>query len=201
MPAADDDPGVGPVAALTFRATVDVPARFRNSRAVGAVLGSTIQASIRRAQSNRRDIEVRRRDDAGDALRSRPDHAGPLSEMVLAQGLGDADRQAPRHEEGVALARRLAVIMHRIWVEAPSSAGADNRLRQHDNATSNPIGENPSSTTRWHESLTGRWMSEFACSLDLPSPDGKAARKIVPPRSRSDDGRALVPIWKRSTSP
>ena len=30
-------PGVGPVVALTFRATVDVPARFRNSKAVGAV--------------------------------------------------------------------------------------------------------------------------------------------------------------------
>jgi transposase len=34
-------PGVGPVVALTFRATVDVPARFRNSKAVGAVLGLT----------------------------------------------------------------------------------------------------------------------------------------------------------------
>src|SRR5260370_135238 len=28
-------PGVGPVVALTYRATVDVPARFRNSKAVG----------------------------------------------------------------------------------------------------------------------------------------------------------------------
>jgi hypothetical protein len=37
----------------------------------------------------------------------------------MAQGLGDANRQAPRVEEGgvVALARRLAVIMHRIWVD------------------------------------------------------------------------------------
>jgi transposase len=34
-------PGVAPVVALTYRATVDVPARFRNSRAVGAVLGLT----------------------------------------------------------------------------------------------------------------------------------------------------------------
>src|SRR5262249_11567253 len=30
-------PGVGPVVALTYRATVDVPARFRKSKAVGAV--------------------------------------------------------------------------------------------------------------------------------------------------------------------
>ena len=38
--------------------------------------------------------------------------------MVLAQGLGHADRQAPRDEkEIVALARRLTVIMHRIWVD------------------------------------------------------------------------------------
>ena len=29
-------PGVGPVVVLTYRATVDVPARFRNSKAVGA---------------------------------------------------------------------------------------------------------------------------------------------------------------------
>jgi len=32
-------PGVGPVVTLTYRAAVDVPARFRKSEAVGAVLG------------------------------------------------------------------------------------------------------------------------------------------------------------------
>jgi transposase len=34
-------PGVGPVVALTYRATVDVPARFRRSKFVGAVFGLT----------------------------------------------------------------------------------------------------------------------------------------------------------------
>src|SRR5260221_5676944 len=34
-------PGVGPVVPLTYRVTVDVPARFRNSKAVGAVFGLT----------------------------------------------------------------------------------------------------------------------------------------------------------------
>src|SRR5262250_1215214 len=34
-------PGVGPVVALTYRATVDVPARFRHSKSVGAVFGLT----------------------------------------------------------------------------------------------------------------------------------------------------------------
>jgi transposase len=43
-------PGVGPVVALTYRTTIDVPARFRNSRAVGAVLGLT-PASINPAKA------------------------------------------------------------------------------------------------------------------------------------------------------
>jgi len=43
-------PGVGPVVALTFRVTVDVPARFRNSKAVGAVFGLT-PPSISRART------------------------------------------------------------------------------------------------------------------------------------------------------
>ena len=34
-------PGVGPVVALTFRATVDVPSRFASSKAVGAAFGLT----------------------------------------------------------------------------------------------------------------------------------------------------------------
>jgi len=83
-------PGVGPVVALTYRATVDVPARFRNSKAVGAVFGAdAFQVSVGRDQPNRRDIKVRGRDDAGDALRSSPDHAGAYGEVVLAQGLGN----------------------------------------------------------------------------------------------------------------
>jgi len=93
-------PGVGPVVALTYRATVDVPARFRKSKAVGAVFGLTFQVSIRRDRSKRQNIPLRRRDDAGHALRSRSGHAAAFKEMVLAQGLGDADRQAPRDEKG-----------------------------------------------------------------------------------------------------
>ena len=44
-------PGVGPVVALTYRATVDVPARFRKSKSVGAVFGLTPA----RDQSGERD--------------------------------------------------------------------------------------------------------------------------------------------------
>ena len=41
MPALDDDSGVGPVVSLTYRAAVDVPARFHKSKSVGAVFGLT----------------------------------------------------------------------------------------------------------------------------------------------------------------
>ena len=34
-------PGVGPVVSLAFVATIDTPARFRSSKAVGPVLGLT----------------------------------------------------------------------------------------------------------------------------------------------------------------
>jgi transposase len=90
-------PGVGPVVALTYRATIDVPARFRRSKSVGAVFGLT--RSIWRDRSARRHLALRRRDDADDALRSRPEHAGAFDKMVLAQGLGDEDRPASWHEK------------------------------------------------------------------------------------------------------
>jgi len=41
VPAPDDDPRRRPVVSLTYRATVDVPARFRKSKSVGAVFGLT----------------------------------------------------------------------------------------------------------------------------------------------------------------
>lgn len=34
-------PGVGPVVSLAYTATIDIPARFRNSKAVGPILGPT----------------------------------------------------------------------------------------------------------------------------------------------------------------
>jgi transposase len=39
-------PGVGPVVALTYRATVDVPGRFRKSKSVGAVFGLTSSSRL-----------------------------------------------------------------------------------------------------------------------------------------------------------
>jgi transposase len=96
-----------------------VPARFRKSKAVGAVFGLTCS----KYQSGEIDQPaeyhtLRRRDDADHALRSSSEHAAAFNKVVLAQGMGDANRQAARDEKAiVALARRLAVIMHRIWID------------------------------------------------------------------------------------
>jgi hypothetical protein len=58
----------------------------------------------------------------------------------------------------VALARRLAVIMHRIWVDGTEfqwtrEAAAAWRLHR-----SNAIGGNSSSTEWWNDVPRGRWM-------------------------------------------
>ena len=46
-------PGVGPVVALTYRATVDVPARFRKSKSVGAVFGLTCSKKYQSGEIDR----------------------------------------------------------------------------------------------------------------------------------------------------
>lgn len=52
-------PGVGPLVALTFRATVDVPHRFARSRAVGAHFGLTPRKhQSGESRSNRPDLQV-----------------------------------------------------------------------------------------------------------------------------------------------
>src|SRR5256714_2928941 len=44
-------PGVGPVVSMAFTATIDVPARFKSSKAVGAALGLTpVLSSIRKSK-------------------------------------------------------------------------------------------------------------------------------------------------------
>ena len=112
-------PGVGPVVALTYRATVDVPARFRNSKAVGAVFGLTcVQVSIGRGQW------IRRISHCGDEMMRVMLYEAAqvmLTRTKKWSWLKAWAMQIARHrgmkKAIVALARRLAVIMHRIWVD------------------------------------------------------------------------------------
>ena len=110
-------PGVGPVVSLTFRATIDVPARFRNSKAVGPALGLTPVLN-QSGESNR----VGRISLCGDAMMRALlyESAQVLLTRVTkwswlkAWAMNVAKRRG-KQKAIVALARRLAVIMHRIW--------------------------------------------------------------------------------------
>jgi len=111
-------PGVGPVVSLTYRATVDVPARFRKSKSVGAVFGLTSS----RYQSGEVDWngEISR---CGDEMMRTMLYEAAQSMMhskkwswLKAWAMQIARRRGMK-KAIVALARRLAVIMHRIWVD------------------------------------------------------------------------------------
>jgi transposase len=88
-------PGVGPVVAVTYRVTVDVPARFRNSKAVGAVFGLTPS----KYQSGESDRTAGISPCGDEMMRSGPNPIGALKKVVLAEGLGNEDRQAPWAEK------------------------------------------------------------------------------------------------------
>src|SRR5216684_3092319 len=112
-------PGVGPVVALTYRVTVDVPARFRNSKAVGAVFGLT--PSKYQSGQNERTGGISR---CGDEMMRMMLYEAAQSMLVRSakwSWLKTWAMKIARHrgikKAIVALARRLAVIMHRMWVD------------------------------------------------------------------------------------
>ena len=112
-------PGVGPVVALTDRVTVDVPARFRNSKSVGAVFGLTPAKD----QSGERDRSGAISRCGDEMMRMMLYEAAQimLVRAVKWSWLKAWAMKIARHrgmkKAVVALARRLAVIMHRIWVD------------------------------------------------------------------------------------
>lgn len=112
-------PGVGPVVALTYRASVDQPHRFVHSRAVGAHAGLT----PKRHQSGEIDYDgaVSKCGDAMlrtmlyEAAQSMLTHSQKWS-WLKAWAMRVAQRRGMRRAI-VALARRLAVILHRMWID------------------------------------------------------------------------------------
>lgn len=111
-------PGVGPLVSLAYMATIDDPKRFSSSADVGAYLGLT----PRRWQSGAVNYQghISR---SGDAfLRGYLFEAAtvllqrcPRSSALKEWGLRIAARSSMRKAK-VAVARKLAVILHRIWV-------------------------------------------------------------------------------------
>jgi len=113
--------GVGPITALTFVLTIEEPARFRRSRDVGAYFG----LRPRQDQSGETDKQLRITK-AGDRLVRKYlvqcahrilSELGPDTDLrrwglaIAARGGARAKRRAL-----VAVARKLAVLLHHLWV-------------------------------------------------------------------------------------
>ena len=112
-------PGVGPVVALTYRATVDVPARFRNSKAVGAVFGLTPS----KYQSGEVDRTGAISKCGDEMMRMMLYEAAHI--MLVRSVNGHGSRPGRCRSPGAAGGRRRSWhwragwpwIMHRIWVD------------------------------------------------------------------------------------
>lgn len=111
-------PGVGAVVALTFRSALDDPARFRSSKKVGAWVGLTPS----RHQSGERDVSGGITKAGAVNLRRALCQAATV--MVnrgrstwLRTWAAQVARRCGRKCAMVALARRISVILHRMWVD------------------------------------------------------------------------------------
>jgi transposase len=110
-------PGIGLITALTYRATIDRPDRFARSRDVGAHLGLTPS----RYQSGETDI-AGRISRCGDVLARTALYEAAHSLLVRsskwsslrAWDLAVARRRGMARAK-VAVARKLAIILHRMW--------------------------------------------------------------------------------------
>jgi transposase len=112
-------PGVGAIVALTFVAAIDDPARFRSSKAVGAHFGLT----PKKYQSGETDVtgRISKIGDAGvrtalyeaaNVILTRPVKGSLLKSWAMRL----AGRAGMRKAK-VALARKLAVVLHRMLAD------------------------------------------------------------------------------------
>ncbi len=115
-------PGVGAVVAITFRSGVDDPSRFRRSRDVGPHFGLT----PRKYQSGELDVtgSISKVGDrmvrtalyeAASVMLTRTVCMSPLKSWAM----GVAKRRGAKKAR-VALARKLGVVLHRMWVDGTS---------------------------------------------------------------------------------
>jgi transposase len=120
-------PGVGAIVALTYAAAIDDPARFKSSKAVGAHFGLT----PKKYQSGETDITGRISKIGDEGVRTALYEAGHI---ILTRPLKGCTalkswamrlaKRAGMKKAKVALARKLAVIMHRMLVDGTLFASA-----------------------------------------------------------------------------
>jgi transposase len=115
-------PGVGALVAITFTTAVDDPARFRRSRAVGAHFGLTPkkyqsgETDVTGGISRAGDVMVRTAlYEAANVMLTRTSRFSALKRW----GLEVAGRRGVKRAR-VALARKLATVLHRMWVDGSS---------------------------------------------------------------------------------
>src|SRR5215813_12743214 len=112
-------PSVGPLVAITYKSAMDDPNRITKSKAAGALFGLT----PRKYQSGEKDVRsgITRAGDemvrtalyeAANVLMSRITRFSKLKRW----GMGVAKRRGSKRAK-VALARKIAVILHRMWVD------------------------------------------------------------------------------------
>jgi transposase len=112
-------PGIGPITALCFLATIDDPTRFKRSRSVGAYAGLT----TRRYASGEIDWTGRISKCGDKMLRSYLYEAANVIltrvakwSTLKAWGIRVAKRTGLRKAK-IAVARKLAVILHQMWID------------------------------------------------------------------------------------
>ena len=120
-------PGVGAIVALTYVSAIDDPARFKSSKGVGAHFGLT----PKKYQSGETDITGRISKIGDEGVRTALYEAGHI---ILTQPLKGCTalkswamrlaKRAGMKKAKVALARKLAVIMHRMLVDGTLFASA-----------------------------------------------------------------------------
>jgi transposase len=116
-------PGVGVIVALTFAAAVDDPSRFRSSKTVGAHFGLT----PKRYQSGETDMtgRISKIGDAGVRTLYEAAHiilTRPVKGSALKSWAARLAQRTGLRKAKVALARKLAVVMHRMLVDGTSFA-------------------------------------------------------------------------------
>ncbi len=112
-------PGVGPIVGLTYAAAIDDPARFSSSKTVGAHFGMT----PKRYQSGETDVTGRISKTGDKSVRAMLYEAAhtiltkPVKGGALKSWAAKLAKRVGMQKAKVALARKLAVILHRMLVD------------------------------------------------------------------------------------
>jgi len=119
-------PGVGPIVALTYVSAIDDPTRFKSSKGVGAHFGLT----PKKHQSGEKDVTGRISKMGDGAVRTALFEAAhimlthPVKGGRLKSWAMRLARRAGMKKAKVALARKFAVILHRMWIDGTPFAAA-----------------------------------------------------------------------------